>query len=155
MGCSPAEKKDTPIAIVNPFDDAAVVWFKSTGDGAIKGTAKFKSKSGDIRYGKEFRIELMPNCLYTEERLNNIYKNTSAGAVNIEDGIPKFTPDPAGYHDTKKTQCNKDGEFEFNNLPAGEYYVIAFMMWDKTGGGIMQHVVLSEQESKVIEMINF
>jgi len=75
----------------------------------------------------------------------------------VEDGIPKFTPDPKGYHDTKKTMCNEKGEFEFNNLPLGEYYIIAFMLWDKTGGGIMHRVTLSENydNSQIIEMVNF
>ncbi|WP_281991445.1 hypothetical protein [Aquimarina aggregata] len=148
-------KNDTPITIVNKFENQEVSWFKTKGNSQIKGTAKFKSKNSQIRFGEEFRIELMPNCQYTQERLNHIYRNTNSGYVHIEDGIPKFTPDPKGYHDTIKTMCNKDGEFEFNNLPAGEYYIIAFMLWEKTGGGLMQHVILSENESKSIKMTNF
>ncbi|WP_271765285.1 hypothetical protein [Aquimarina algiphila] len=148
-------KNDTPITIVNKFDHEEVKWFKTKGKGTIKGVAKFKSKQGDLRFGEEFRIELMPNCLYTEERLSKIYQNKNSGFIYVEDGIPKFTPDPKGYHETKKTMCNQKGEFKFNNLPKGDYYIIAFMLWDKTGGGIMQHVVLSENESKSIKMINF
>lgn len=157
INCSTVKKplNNTPITIVNEFNKEEVNWFKSKGNGTIKGIAKFKSKNGDLRFGEEFRIELMPNCLYTEERLNAIYKNKSSGYVYIEDGIPKFTPDSEGYHDTIKTMCNKDGEFEFRNLPAGDYYIIAFMLWEKTGGGIMQHIPLSEGESKIIKMINF
>ena len=157
INCSNKQKtkNDTPIKIVNTFNYEEVKWFKTKGNGMIKGIAKFKSKKGDVRYGEEFRIELMPNCRYTEERLHNIYQNNTAGYIHVEDGVPKFTPDPEGYHETKKTMCNQKGEFQFNNLPKGDYYVIAFMLWDKTGGGIMQHVVLSENESKVIEMVNF
>ncbi|WP_405206622.1 hypothetical protein [Aquimarina sp. LLG6339-5] len=40
-------------------------------------------------------------------------------------------------------------------MPAGEYYVITFMLWDETGGGIMQHIKLSDNETRVIKMINF
>lgn len=148
-------KNDTTITIVNDFDYEEVSWFKTKGNSKIKGIAKFKSKSGDIRFGEEFRIELMPNCSYTEERLNKIYNDKDSGYIHIEDGISKFIPDPEGYHDTIKTMCNKNGEFEFNNLPPGDYYIIAFMLWEKTGGGIMKHIILSENETKVIEMINF
>lgn len=152
----PKPTADTAIIkIVNEFNDEEVSWFKTEGNASIKGIAKFKSKSGDIRFGEEFRIELMPSCRYTKERLNRIYNSKKSGYVHIEDGIPKFTPDPKGYHETKKTMCDKDGKFEFKNLPAGEYYIIAFMLWEKTGGGIMQRVVLSENESEVVEMINF
>ena len=157
--CSEKHKisDSTPIKIVNEFNYEDVKWFKTKGNGIIKGIAKFKSKNGILRFGKDFRIELMPNCLYTEERLNKIYDDKDSGYIYVEDGIPKFTPDPKGYHETKKTMCNEKGEFEFNNLPLGDYYIIAFMLWDKTGGGIMQRVTLSENydNSKIIEMVNF
>jgi len=159
ISCSNKHKisDNKPIKIVNTFNDEAVKWFKTEGHGTIKGIAKFKSKNGNLRFGKDFRIELMPNCLYTEERLNKIYNDKDSGYVYIEDGIPKFTPDPKGYHETKKTMCNEKGEFEFNNLPLGDYYIIAFMLWDKTGGGIMHRVTLSENydNSQIIEMVNF
>ena len=111
------DKVDEPIAIVNKFDNEEVKWFKSKGKGSIKGIAKFKSKNGELRFGEEFRIELMPHCRYTEERLSKIYNSRDSGFVYVEDGIPKFIPDPKEYHDTMKTMCNKDGEFEFQNLP--------------------------------------
>jgi hypothetical protein len=153
------EKTGQIITIQNNFDDQAVSWFKNTGTGSIKGIAKFKSKNGELRFGEEFRVELMPYSLYTEERLGKIYKTKKSGFIYLEDGIPKFTPDPAGYHETIKTFCDKEGKFEFKNLPPGKYYVIAFMLWEnqnvKTGGGLMQKIVLSEGESEAIKMMNF
>lgn len=157
FSCSSVKKTDsnTPIQITSQFDNNEVRWFKTKGNGTIKGIAKFKSKKGEIRFGKTFRIELMPSCSYTKERLQHIYNSKKSGYVYVEDGIPKFIPDPDGYHDTIKTMCNDKGEFEFNNLPSGNYYIIAFMLWDSTGGGIMQHVSLSKGELKSVEMLNF
>lgn len=160
-GCSvkQPEKKENSITIKNKFDENEVSWFKNKGNGTIKGNAKFKAKNGELRFGEEFRIELMPYALYTEERLGKIYKNKKSGFVYLQDGIPKFTPDPEGYHETIKTFCDKEGNFEFNNLPAGKFYVIAFMSWEKenvkNGGGLMKQVVLSDGESKMLEMDNF
>jgi hypothetical protein len=161
VGCSvqQVQKKNTVITIQKPFDDKAVSWFKNKGTGRIKGTAKFKSKNGELHFGEIFGIELMPACRYTKERLKAIYTHKNSGFIYLEDGVPKFTPDPEGYHATKKTSCNKEGLFEFDNLPAGEYYVIAFMIWEKqnvkTGGGIMQRIVLSDTELRKIEMKNW
>src|SRR6187431_1864356 len=143
IGCTTKQpiKKVAVIQINNSFNDKEVSWFKDKGTGSIKGNAKFKSKNGELQYGEQFRVELMPYCLYTEERLKNIYANKNLGYIYLEDGIPRFTPDPEGYHETIKTYCNKNGDFEFDNLPSGKYYVIAFMIWEnkdvKTGGGIM------------------
>lgn len=147
--------KEDPIKIATPYDYEGVQWFKGKGNGNIRGRAQFRSKHGDIRFGKGFRIELMPYCHYTEERLSIIYGDEKAGYVFLEEGIPQFTPDPEGYHDTKKAICNAYGEFEFKDLPSGDYYLVAFMLWDGTGGGIMRKVTLSEGESKFIAMLNY
>lgn len=157
-----ANGSNTPVPVMSDFSDEEVGWFKTKGKGIIKGSARFKSKTGEVRFGNEFRIELMPASRYTEERLHKIYDSKESGYVHLEDGVPRFIPDPAGYHETMKTMCNEKGEFEFKNLPKGEYYVIAFMIWDqetaanssrKTGGGMMQRV--SVDGSEVIEMSNF
>jgi hypothetical protein len=161
IGCTAKQplKKDAVIQVNNPFNDKEVSWFKNKGTGNIKGNAKFKSKNGELRYGEQFRVELMPYSLYAEERLGKIYANKNSDYIYLEDGIPKFTPDPEGYHETIKTFCNKNGDFEFNNLPEGKYYVIAFMIWEnqtlKTGGAMMQKITLSESQSKVIKMVNY
>jgi hypothetical protein len=58
VGCSvqQLQKKDTLITLKKPFDDKAVSWFKNKGTGHIKGTAKFKSKNGELHFGKAFGI---------------------------------------------------------------------------------------------------
>ncbi len=155
FSCVDSDKKTKVITINNEFKNEEVKWFKADGNSTIKGVAKFKSIQGDIRFGKEFRIELNPFSAYTKERLHHIYKNNDSGFVYIENGVPKFNPDPKGYHETRKVMCNEDGTFEFKNLPEGEYYIIAFMLWDETGGGIMKRVKLSSNETKNVEMINF
>ena len=152
-------KKGAVIKIQNEFNSKEVSWFKNKGTGNIKGTAKFKSRNGELLYGEQFRIELMPYSLYTEERLSNIYPNKKSDYIYLEDGVPKFIPDPEAYHETIKTFCNKNGDFEFNNLPEGKYNVIAFMIREnqnvKTGGAMMQKITLSENQSKLIKMDNF
>lgn len=153
--CTNKSTKNESIKIESEFNENEVKWFINPGTSSIKGLAKFKSKNDDIRFGKDFWVELNPYSAYTKERLNDIYKDDNSAYVYIENGIPKFIPDPEGYHKTRKVMCNEEGEFEFNNLPAGDYYVIAFMLWDKTGGGIMHHIKLSDNETKVIEMTNF
>lgn len=105
----------------------------------------------------------MPVGGYTVERLGKIYGNPDSGSVYLQDGVPRFIPDPEDYHITIKTICDADGRFEFKDLPKGEYYAIAFMIWDeevegvlkKSGGGIMRRVSLADGASEEIEMLNF
>jgi len=152
---------NSPIPILNEFD--SVDWFENKGSSTIIGSAKFKPKEGEVRFGDTFGIELMPISAYTDERLKLIYNSNESGVVYISGTIPKFIPDPVGYHKTRKVTCDKNGNFEFKNLPNGTYYVIAFMIWDeinesisiKNGGGIMKRITLKENEDVTIEMSNF
>lgn len=154
-----ANERNTPVAIENEFEEDEMSWFTQSGNGSIGGVAKFKSKAGSVKYGSQFRIELMPYTSYTAERLSKIYNNADSGSIFVQDGVPRFIPDPYGYHKTIQTQCSEEGEFEFANLPMGTYYVIAFMLWDENGelngGGIMRKISLKTGESAQVEMYNF
>ncbi|SNR14952.1 hypothetical protein [Tenacibaculum jejuense] len=160
IGCNQIKKEEKEevkteiIEIKNIFKEEEVKWFKNKGTATIKGVARFKSKKGNIRFGEEFSVELMPYTAYSEERLSHIYKDKKADFVFAADGVPKFTPDPKGYHDTIKVTCNADGTFEYSNLPSGKYYIVAFMIFDG-GGGIMRHFELKEGENKTLEMTNY
>jgi len=49
----------------------------------------------------------------------------------VEDGVPTFTPDPEGFHDMQKNMPDENGNFKFNDLPTGDYYLITFIIPDK------------------------
>ena len=60
-------KKGAVVKLQNDFNTDEVSWFKNKGTGNIKGTAKFKSRNGELLYGEQFKIELMPYSLYTDK----------------------------------------------------------------------------------------
>ena len=77
------------------------------------------------------------------------YGNDQQGQILMEQNPPKFTPDVPEYHDMLiKGACDVRGEFNFSTVPAGDYFVIAFIIWDdasgrtprKTGGGVMKRI---------------
>jgi len=155
-----ADESNTPIAILSDYKDEEVDWFKNKGTASISGTAKFKSKQGVLKFGKEFWVELMPASTYTTERLRKIYGNNDEGFIFARDGVPRFIPDPAGYHETLKMTCDENGAFTYSDLPTGSYYLIAFMLWNDeanilSGGGIMKQITLEEGEEETIVMDNF
>ena len=58
-----------------------------------------------------------------------------------------------------KGACDQRGEFNFSNVPAGDYFVIALIIWDdtsgasprKTGGGMMKRIqVAPDSQMKVL-----
>ena len=67
----------------------------------------------------------------------------------MEQSPPKFTPDAPEYHEMLlKGACDQRGEFNFSNVPAGDYFVIALIIWEdkssatprQTGGGMMKRI---------------
>jgi hypothetical protein len=145
-----------PIQLENAFNLDEVKWVKTAGNSAIHGKAFLTLKNNESKGCAGFGVELLPVAKYSSERILNIYGNNDQGKILIEGTIPKFTPDPKGYHDMViKTKCNSNNEFAFNNISSGEYYVIGFIIWDinendkavKTGGAVMKKVKIAPNSS--------
>ena len=77
----------------------------------------------------------------------------------LKDNPPKFTPDHPQYHElVRKTVCDEKSFFTFDDLPAGDYYVIAFIIWkdekeQSDGGAVMKKISLGGGESKTIDLM--
>lgn len=160
---SPFACSQEPIQLKTPFNLDEVKWVKKVGNSSIHGKASLKLKNNETKGCAGFGVELLPVAKYSSERILNIYGNNDQGKILIEGTIPKFTPDPKEYHDMViKTKCNSNNEFTFNNISAGEYYVIGFIIWDinendkavKTGGAVMKKVKVAPN-TKIEALLNF
>jgi hypothetical protein len=138
-----------PVRVESPFDLNAVKFIREAGTASVTGTAALALKDGSVKDCAGFNIELLPVAGYSNERIFKTYRNNSRGQVLLEDNPPKFTPDVKEYHDyVLKAVCDARGEFKFEQVPAGDYYVMAFIIWDvtvdgaarKTGGGVMHRI---------------
>lgn len=152
-----------PIQLENTFNNDDVKWVKTAGNSSIYGKAFLKLKNNETKGCAGFGVELLPVAKYSNERIFKIYGNNDHGQILVEDNLPKFTPDAKGYHDMViKTKCNADNEYAFNNITAGEYYVIGFIIWEinensktvKTGGAVMRKVTVAAN-AKSEALINF
>lgn len=151
-----------PIKLDNKFDIEAVRFVKQTGTSTVTGKAFLKLADGTVKNCAGFNIELLPVAAYSKERIVKTYGNDRQGQILMEQNPPKFTPDAPEYHDMLiKGACDMRGEFNFSNVPAGDYFVIAFIIWDdpsrappgKTGGGVMKRIRVSP-ESRVEVLIS-
>ena len=138
-----------PLALQSEFHTDEVKWVLEKGDSSVQGTAALRLKNGTIKNCSGSSVELLPVANYSNERIFKTYGNNDSGQVLLEDNPPKFTPDAKEYHDlVLKSSCNEKGEFTFNDVHSGDYYVIAFIIWDtnkngatsKTGGAVMKRI---------------
>jgi hypothetical protein len=150
-----------PVKLDSKFDIEAVRFVKQTGTSTVTGKASLKLADGTVKSCAGFNIELLPVAAYSKERIVKTYGNDEHGQILMDQNPPKFTPDAPEYHDMLiKGACDLRGEFSFSNVPAGDYFVIALIIWDdassptprKTGGGVMKRIQVSP-ESRVVVLL--
>lgn len=92
-----------------------------TGQFIIKGKAFLKTTDGEIKFPENYFVRLNPKTSYSEQWYNVNY----VGHKNI--GVA----DPRYFDYVYKTKTDKNGNFKFKNIPAGEYYISAPIFWMK------------------------
>lgn len=146
-----------PIEIKSAFKVYDVKWVKEKGGASVVGSASIKLENGELKGCAGFNVELLPVADYSSERILKTYGNNKRGQILVSENPPKFTPDVKEYHEMVIfSKCNADNEFVFNDVPAGNFYVLAFIIWDETkahvsvksGGAVMKKIKV-KSNSKV------
>ena len=151
-GCATVPATEVPIS--STFTKSDVAWFSGTGTGKIEGSAFLRTKGGAVKTCAGYDVQLLPYSAYAAERMRFIYGNETKGHLFGPRRAWKFVPDePEFYKSLKKAVCDANGEFEFEALPAGDYYIIANVTWDigkvfDEGGKLMQKVPIADGEVK-------
>jgi hypothetical protein len=149
------------IQLDSTFDVDSVKWVREPGDATVTGKAALKLRDGSSKDCAGFEVELLPVATYSSERIFRTYGNNHAGQILLEDNPPKFTPDAPGYHEYLiKGACNPAGEFRFEHVPAGDYFVMVFIIWElpglnppvKTGGALMKRIHVNPHATLAVDL---
>ena len=113
-----------------------------------------RTNGGEARTCAGYEVILVPESGYAKERLQYIYGSTEKGYREIflfKD--LKFSPEiPAYQQSFIKTVCDAQGNFLFEKLAAGTYFITAPVTWTvgraSQGGVLMQRVTVTDGESK-------
>jgi hypothetical protein len=119
-----------------PFDESALLPFGGKGTSTITGQAFLKTAGGEVRYGAGDNVLLIPVTPYTTEKVewfvgaNSINAGIGIMALQNNLGLQKYIRTVIG---------DGSGNFEFQNIPAGDYYILCPIFWsvpdsDMTGG---------------------
>ena len=151
----------TTIQLDSTFDVDSVKWIRGSGNSSVSGKAFLKLRDGTERDCAGFNVELLPVATYSSERIFHTYGNNRAGQVLLEDNPPQFSPDAPGYHEyVLKGTCNAQGEFRFEKVPTGDYFVMVFIIWElpgldppvKTGGALMKRIHVNPRVDLQVEL---
>jgi hypothetical protein len=106
--------------ITTPFDESAFQPFVGKGTSTISGQAFQKTVSGEVRYGAGDTVSLIPVTPYTTEM-------TSAWLHNFNQLRPHADPRLQQY--IREVIADGNGNFEFQNIPVGDYYIVCPIFW--------------------------
>ena len=150
---SPLGYSSEPIPLQSAFDAQDIAWVKQSGNARVAGEAYLKLESGEYKGCAGFNIELLPVADYSSERIFKTYGNNLKGQILLSQNPPRFRPDVAAYHDlVRKTTCDDNNKFAFSSIHAGDYYVMAFIIWDGHGGAVMQRVTLRDDDNAQVTL---
>lgn len=143
-GCAVA-----PIKQSISLDESALQWATGSGSATITGSAFLKTKGGDVKVGAGDKVELIPAAPYTRERFEFV---TQSAYTHIEPRDPRL----AKY--VRSTIADAQGNFEFRNIPAGEYFIACLIEWRYavgsssaiTGGQAIAFVSVANDEVKKV-----
>ncbi len=155
-GCATVPPTDVPIS--SKFSKTDVAWFDGAGTGTLEGSAFLRTKGGAVKTCAGYEVQLLPYSSYAAERMRFIYGSEASGHLFGPRRAWKFNPDePDFYKSVKKTVCNANGEFEYKDLPSGDYYIIAKVTWDigkvfNEGGTLMKKVSVATGGTETVTL---
>lgn len=154
-GCAPGALIPTRhFTLSHNFKPSDVAWSRATGSAQVTGQAFFQTGGGNPRTCAGLSVELIPRSPYADERMLDLYGGNLSGYVPWRDTKVQFDHNDLGYTQTMKhATCDAQGNFSFEKLAAGTYYVTAFIAWEvppygaMSGGALMKRVTLKDGET--------
>lgn len=144
IGCAtaPAPK----VSILSVFNPQDVAWAEGEGNSGVKGSAVLMTNGGSPRTCAGKEVFLIPVGAYSTERMTVLYGSVPSfrqirgdNISGLYNPLPTINNTPAQYLATgKKTKCDAQGYFEFENIPAGEYYILTQVIWMTPFGNYSQ-----------------
>lgn len=117
------------------------------GSNVIKGNGFLRQRGGGVVTCAGFEVFLIPATQYAAERFRAIYGAVDQG-FNAADRVVNFIPDLPGYHQHRRAaRCDAQGNFVFDQVADGEYFVHVTVRWQvagkEQGGALMQRATVS------------
>lgn len=152
--------KTQTINLTSTFDSESAAYILKEGTGTISGNASLTDPHGETISCAGNNVYLVPVTEYSTERYHHLFGKNGNG-FSSDDIIfhIKFKPDNPEFRKYMKVStCNYIGEFTFDNIPAGEYYlgtnIISEIEGYNTieGGALAKKISLQEGQNLKIKL---
>jgi hypothetical protein len=146
----------TQLSVSEPFNPADFAWSQAKGTNVIVGNAVLRTQGGDPRTCAALPVKLIGVTKYSTARMDAIYGNDESGFYSIAAMMTRrLARNPEYEKFARVATCDAQGNFRFDEVPDGAYYVLAEVAWNvptlgPQGGGLMQRVEVHRGETKHI-----
>ena len=139
------------------FDSELAKHIHDEGTNSIQGQAFLRQRGGNVVTCAASEVRLIPATKYAKEYVRRKYGTDQGGYDDWDPILLENDPktDTSFWTHTRTTTCDAEGEFEFDGVPDGTYYVTTRVMWSagqysQQGGDIAEIVDLAGNDSKKI-----
>ena len=109
------------------FPESEYASLPQSGSATVSGQAFLKTRGGDVKTAAGNDVLLNPVTSYSLQW----YEQSYLGGKRLTD------PDPRQDHYIRKTIADGDGRFTFSDVPSGDYFLVALVVWEApTGYGL-------------------
>lgn len=135
-----------PYEMQSTWRSSDVVWASSKGDSKVMGSAVYVQASGATRTCAGLEVSLIPDSEYARERIqaeldiagrSEFHKTANTGWPNPDIYYPAniSAPEPGYIETSRRTVCDENGRFVFDNIPAGDYFLTSLVTWEGLSWG--------------------
>jgi hypothetical protein len=138
----------TEIEVVSPFVPAQAAYVNHRGAASVRGQAFMRQLGGGVVTCAGEKVRLIPATAYTRERITKLYGNPQGGRINVYQGTSGKNLPPAYFKYMRQSICDAEGNFEFNGVADGTYYLVTRIVWMvpgsylAEGGGVAKRVTV-------------
>jgi hypothetical protein len=150
-GCATTATPVRDVPLQSVFDPASLAPYRAAGKGSIVGQAFMTTRGGDVKVGAGREVRLFPATPFLKEVVGHFEKGYRPKAYeNVRDQFLAAV---------RSTVADGSGNFEFRDLPPGEYLLEVSITWQvggeyipqMTGGTVRKFVTIEgDQQAKVM-----
>ena len=152
-GCVEKEIKTTVA-----FDPKEVAYINEQGSAKIEGQAFLKQRGGGVVTCAGETATLFPAGEYATQRMTQLYGSREGGRnlfrLALNAAFVSDTADARYRSLVRETTCDASGNFTFDNVADGEYYVTAAVRWMvggfPEGGFISKRIKIADGQSQKV-----
>lgn len=140
VGCA-----QPPIVLQATFNADEARAMLLPGVNQIRGNAFLRQQGGGVVTCAGSSVYLIPATHYARQRFRAIYGREDGPSVAGAGNAQTFVPDSADYlRLVKETQCDSQGNFVFDRVADGDFYVQTNVVWtvgnSRQGGHLMRRL---------------